>query len=79
MATSDWVARDPGNAPRAAMRAQLRREVRQVAARGTRVLVVAPDAAVRQVMGSNSMVVAKRAPVALAVRDYARGVFEQEL
>ncbi|HQR80761.1 MAG TPA: patatin-like phospholipase family protein [Actinomycetota bacterium] len=79
LSTTDWVARDPGNAVRTAMRAQLQREVRQVRASGTRVLVVAPDAEVRQVMGSNSMVVAKRAPVALATRTYARGVFDREL
>lgn len=79
LSTTDWVARDAGNAPRAAMRAQLHREIRAVRDSGTRVLVVAPDADVRRVMGSNSMVVAKRAPVALAVREYARDVFDREL
>ena len=46
---------------------------------GTRVLTVAPDARMRAVMGTNSMVVTKRAPVALAAREYANAVFRREL
>lgn len=79
LATSDWLAADPGNAPRVAMRAQLEREARSVRAGGTRIVVVAPDAGLRRVMGTNSMVAAKRAPVAIAARDYARRVFASEL
>ncbi len=75
LSTTDWFARDPGNAPRVAARAQLEREARKVRAAGTRVLIVAPDANLRSIMGTNSMVMAKRAPVALATLDYARRVF----
>ncbi|MEZ5184433.1 MAG: patatin-like phospholipase family protein [Candidatus Nanopelagicales bacterium] len=79
LSTSDWLAADPGNAPRAAMRAQLEREARKVRASGTRIVAVQPDAALRRIMGTNSMVVAKRAPVALATREYATRVFRREL
>ena len=71
MAT-DWVSADPGNLPRVAMRNQLRREARRLG--GTRIITVAPDAAMRAIMGTNSMVVAKRAPVARAALEYARTV-----
>jgi paraquat-inducible protein B len=57
------------------LRAQLEREARVVRRTGTRVLVVAPDAGLRQVMGTNTMVAAKRKPVASATYDYARHVF----
>ena len=73
LSTTDWVARDPGNVPRAAMRAQLRSEARTL--RGTRIITVAPDARMRRIMGTNSMVAAKRAPVAQAALEYASGVF----
>ncbi len=79
LSTADWFARDPGNAPRVAMRAQLQREVRAVRRGGTRVIVVAPDAGLRAVMGTNSMVAAKRPPVALAARDHAEEVFRRLL
>lgn len=79
LATSDWFAPDPGNAPRVLMRAQLEKEARAVRAAGTRVLVVAPDRRLRAVMGTNSMVAAKRAPVAAATREYASSVFARHL
>ncbi|HPJ19018.1 MAG TPA: patatin-like phospholipase family protein [Actinomycetota bacterium] len=79
LSTADWLARDPGNAPRVVVRTQLEREARKVRAGGTRVLTVAPDARMRAVMGTNSMVVTKRAPVALAAREYANAVFRREL
>jgi NTE family protein len=79
MSTADWLARDPGNVPRVAMRAQLEREARKVRGSGIRVLTVAPNADVRAVMGINSMVVAKRAPVALASQEHAARVFAREL
>lgn len=79
LSTTDWVARDPGNVPRVAARAQLEREARAVRAGGARVLIVAPDAGLRAVMGTNSMVLAKRAPVALATREYAERVFAAQL
>ena len=55
------------------MRAQLRSEARTL--RGTRIITVAPDARMRRIMGTNSMVAAKRAPVAQAALEYASGVF----
>ena len=79
LSTIDWFARDPGNVPRVAMRRQLTREARAVRRNGTRIVTVAPDAALRAIMGTNSMVVAKRAPVALATQEYAADVFRREL
>lgn len=79
LSTTDWVARDPGNAPRVAARAQLEREARMVRASGARVLIVAPDSRLRAVMGTNSMVLAKRAPVALATLEYASRFFAAHL
>ncbi len=76
LATADWVARDPGNAVRVPVRLQLQRERRRVPAR---VLVVAPDARMRAVMGTNSMSAAKRAPVAQAAQEYAEAVFRRLL
>lgn len=75
MSTSDWFARDFGNAARVPWRAQLDRERRKVA---DRVLIVAPDARMRSVMGNASMDAARRAPVALAALEYARAVFARE-
>lgn len=79
LSTADWLAGDPGNVPRVAMRAQLEREARKVRRSGARVLTVAPDMGVRAVMGTNSMVVGKRAPVALATQEYAARFFAREL
>lgn len=76
LSTTDWMAGDPGNLPRVAVRTQLRREARSLG--GTRIITVAPDAAMRRIMGTNSMVVAKRAPVARAALDYARRVFAEQ-
>jgi len=73
LSTTDWAAADPGNLPRVAMRNQLRREARTL--RGPRVITVAPDVRMRRIMGTNSMVAAKRAPVARAALEYARTVF----
>jgi len=77
LSTTDWVARDPGNVARVALRAQLQREARKV--RGPRIITVAPDAHMRRIMGTNSMVAAKRAPVAEAALEYARAVFRRAL
>ncbi len=76
LSTTDWMARDPGNVPRMAMRAQLQREARRL--RGTRIITVAPDARLRRIMGTNSMVAAKRAPVAQAALEYGRAVFAHQ-
>ena len=77
LSTTDWVARDPGNIPRVALRTQLQHEARRL--QGTRIITVAPDARMRRIMGTNSMVAAKRAPVAEAALEYARAVFRRQL
>jgi NTE family protein len=74
LSTTDWVAIDPGNALRVPARARQEREAAQVRRSGTRVLVFQPDAALRQVMGTGTMDVRKRSPVAVAARAYARSV-----
>ena len=79
LSTTDWFARDPGNVPRVAMRTQLAREARAVRASGARIITLAPDEHLRRIMGTNSMVVAKRAPVALAAMHYAAGVFDRQM
>ena len=76
LSTTDWVARDPGNAARVPLRLQLQRERRKIPGR---VLVVAPDARMRAVMGTNSMSAARRAPVAVAAQEYAASVFAREM
>lgn len=76
LSTTDWVARDPGNAMRVPLRLQLQRERRAV---GGRVLVVAPDARMRAVMGSNSMSAARRVPVAVSALEYAAELFRRQL
>ena len=67
LSTTDLVARDPGNLLRVPVRRRLDREADAVRRNGTRVLVIQPDAALRAVMGTNSMVLGKRGPVARAV------------
>ena len=74
MSTTDWVASDAGNLTRVPARAQLERELAAVRRSGTRVVVVHPDKQMRTVMGTNSMVAARRRPVALAAREYAAAV-----
>ena len=76
LSTTDWVAPDPGNAARVPLRLQLQRERRRIPGR---VVVVAPDARMRAVMGTNSMSAAKRAPVAQAAQEYATAVFRRLL
>lgn len=75
MSTADWFARDFGNAARVPWRAQLDRERRKVPGR---VVIVAPDAGMRRVMGTSTMDPARRAPVAQAAVEYARKVFARE-
>jgi NTE family protein len=70
MSTSDWLARDPGNAVRLLARGHLEREVAQVRKGGTRVVVFQPDAKVREAMRGGSMDLHRRAPVARATREY---------
>lgn len=72
MSTADRIARDAGNLARVPVRVALDRQVARLRAAGTQVHVFQPDAALRQLMGLNSMVAAKRAPVAEAVAKYVR-------
>jgi NTE family protein len=69
MATDSALARDPGNALRVGVRARLDREAAQVRRGGTPVVVVAPDRRLRDVMGTASMRIERRGPVARATRD----------
>lgn len=77
LSTTDWVAIDPGNALRVPARAQQEREAAHVRRSGTPVLVFQPDARTRHVMGTRSMDVRKRSPVALAARAQARAVLRE--
>ena len=67
MSTADLVAAEAGTWCASPVRRQLDREAAKVRAAGTRVVIFQPDAALRRVMGSNTMDVTRRAPVALAV------------
>jgi NTE family protein len=69
MATDTARARDPGNALRVGVRARLDREAAQVRRGGTPVVVLAPDRRLREVMGTASMRIERRDPVARATRD----------
>lgn len=75
MSTADWFARDFGNAARVPWRAQLDRERRKVS---DRVVILAPDARMRRVMGTTAMDASRRAPVARAAVEYATEVFHRE-
>lgn len=68
MATDTALARDPGNALRVAVRARLDREAARVRRGGTAVVVVAPDRRLREVLGTASMRIERRGPVAHAAR-----------
>ena len=78
LSTLDWVAADAGNALRLPARAQLEREAARVRRSGTRVVVVQPDARMRRIMGTNTMVAAKRPPVALAAPSFAGALLRQQ-
>jgi NTE family protein len=68
LATDDPRALDRGNALRVPIRLRLDREVRGLRRSGVPVLVLAPDARLRSVMGTASMRIERRAPVAAATR-----------
>jgi NTE family protein len=74
LSTADRIGREPGQLLRLPARVQVDAEVSRLRRAGTRVVVLQPDARVRRVMGSNSMVVGRRAPVARAAHDYAAAV-----
>ena len=70
MSSADLRARERSTATRAPVRLRLDREIAQVRESGTAVIVVQPDTALRAVLGSSTMKLSRRAPVALATRDY---------
>ena len=70
MSSADRRAIERGTVLRAPVRLRLDREIARVQESGTAVVVVQPDAALREVMGSSTMSLSRRAPVALATRDY---------
>jgi NTE family protein len=72
MATDSTIAPDLGNVVRVPVRSRLDREAGQVRRAGTPVLVIAPDRRLRAVMGSASMHVERRGPVAVATRSMVR-------
>jgi NTE family protein len=73
LATADPAALEVGNVPRVVVRRQLDREVTRLRATGTRVLVFAPDRALRSLMGMATMDLARRPAVARAAMAYATG------
>jgi NTE family protein len=68
LATDDPRALEPGNALRVPIRRRLDRELAVLRRAGVPVLVIAPDARLRAVMGTASMRIERRAPVAVATR-----------
>lgn len=70
MSSADRRALERSTVARAPVRLRLDREIARVHESGTPVVVVQPDAALREVMGSATMKLSRRAPVALATRAY---------
>ena len=77
LGTTEYAATDGANVLRAPARARMAREVARLRDRGTPVVDVQPDRRMRQVMGTSTMVAAKRRPVAMAAREYAGEVISQ--
>jgi NTE family protein len=78
LSTADLWAPERGQALRLPARLQLEREVARVRRTGAHVVVLQPDSALRRALGSNSMAVGRRAPVARAALAYAREVLRRE-
>ena len=70
MSTANRAPSDRGSFLRLPVRHALDRQVRAIRASGTRVVVIQPDARLTSVMGTSTMRMARRAPVALATRDH---------
>ena len=68
MSTADDPGRDPRQAWRSWVRRRLDRELAAIRAAGTGVLVLAPDAADREVIGTATMDATRRGPIAESVR-----------
>ncbi len=77
MSTADALAVERGTVVRLPVRRRLDREADQVRRSGTPVVVIQPDARLREVMGTSTMRLSRRAPVARAthahIRDLVRG------
>ena len=72
MSTADPLAAERGTLLRMPVRRRLDREAEQVRRSGTPVIVVQPDARLREVMGTSTMRLSRRAPVAQATQTYVR-------
>ena len=70
MSTADPLAAERGTLLRLPVRRRLDREAEQVRRSGTPVIVVQPDARLREVMGTATMTLSRRAPVAQAAHSY---------
>jgi NTE family protein len=79
LSTADLWAAERAHALRLPARLQLDREVARVRRTGAHVVVLHPDATLRRALGSNTMVVGRRAPVARATLEHAREVLSREL
>jgi NTE family protein len=74
LATDSARAVDRANALRVPVRLRLDRELARVRGAGTPTLVIAPDRALRSVMGTASMRMERRGPVAVATREHVRAL-----
>lgn len=72
MSTADPLAAERGTVLRLPVRRRLDREAEQVRRAGTPVLVIQPDARLRGVMGTTTMRLSRRAPVAAATHAHVR-------
>ncbi|MCU0262685.1 MAG: patatin-like phospholipase family protein [Candidatus Nanopelagicales bacterium] len=77
MSTADPLAAERGTVVRLPVRRRLDREADRVRRSGTTVVVIQPDARLREVMGTSTMRLSRRAPVARAtqshIHDLVRG------
>ncbi len=72
MSTADRHAPERSTLVRLPVRRRLDNEVDQVRSAGTQVIVIQPDARLRAVMGTSTMRLSRRAPVAQATYSYVR-------
>jgi hypothetical protein len=70
MSTADPLAAERATLIRLPVRRRLDREAEQVRRSGTAVVVIQPDAGLREVMGTSTMRLSRRAPVARATREH---------
>jgi NTE family protein len=72
MSTADPLAAERGTVVRLPVRRRLDHEAEQVRRSGTPVIAIQPDARLREVMGTSTMQLSRRAPVAAATHAYVR-------